>query len=129
MIEMKNKKNIYDFDGVVSIGITPRIGDIIVTGRCIDEYKEVYSYLESIDMLGKVVVYFNPIMLKTRGNHTTEARAYSGKHKANIINSLIQNSVDIGLYFEDDILQAKLVIELTDLDEKKIIMIPQTLEL
>ena len=126
---MKSKINLYDFDGVTSIGVTPRKGDIIITGRCIDEYKEVYTYLESIGILGDVIVYFNPILLETRGNHTEEARIYSGNHKANIINNLLTNGVDIGYYFEDDLLQADIVKQKTNLNSSKIIMIPQTVNL
>lgn len=121
--------NIYDFDGCVSIGVTPRENDIIITGRCIDEYKEVYNYLESINILGKVLVYFNPILLKDRGNHTVEARIYSGKHKANIINQLISNGVEIDYYFEDDELQADIVLKKELLNKNKLILIPKTVEL
>ena len=124
-----SKVNIYDFDGVTSIGVTPRPGDIIITGRSIDEYNVVFDYLKSIDMIDKVMVYFNPINYHVRGDHTEEARTYSGNHKARTINNLLLNKVNIGYYFEDDPLQAELVLEKTSLPKEKIVMIPQTVEL
>lgn len=120
--------NVYDFDGVVSIGVTPRVGDIICTGRTIDEYGVVYSYLDSIGLLGKVIVYFNPINYETRGDHTTEARTYSGNHKANIIKSLISNGVKIGHYFEDDPLQIEIVCQHNPEIIDKVIKIQQSVE-
>jgi len=123
------KINIYDFDGVVSIGVCPRPGDIIITGRPVDQYKVVYDYLESIDMLGKVIVYFNPITYEVRGDHTIEARTYSGEHKANIINCLLINNTPIGHYFEDDDLQASIVLNNSPLTEDMLIMIKQTVTL
>lgn len=127
--DQKNKINLYDFDGVTNIGVTPRPGDIIITGRTIDEYSVVYDYLNSIDMINKVIVYFNPINYEKRGDHTLESRTYSGVHKANIISNLLDNSVEIGFYFEDDELQAKIVLENTKLKEKQLIMIKSTVEL
>ena len=37
--ENNNLKHIkgFDFDGVISLGITPGKEDVIITGRCIDE--------------------------------------------------------------------------------------------
>lgn len=126
---MNKSINLYDFDGVTSIGVTPRPGDIIITGRTVDEFEVVNNYLDSIGLLGKVMVYFNPINYETRGDHTEQARTYSAKHKTRVISQLIENKVDIGFYFEDDPLQASYVITNTKLPESKIIMIKQTVEL
>lgn len=100
----------YDFDGVVSIGVSPRSkDDIIITGRCIDEKDYVFSKLAEIG-LEKHRVYFNPMTLQERGDHTIQARTYSGNHKASTISRLKQNGVKIVRFFEDDPLQ-KAIIE------------------
>ena len=52
----------YDFDGVISIGITPRSEhDVIITGRCIDEQDEINAILKERGI--KCKVYFNPMDL------------------------------------------------------------------
>lgn len=100
----------FDFDGVVSLGITPTPGDVIITGRCIDETEEVYNVLRSRGCLW-TRVFFNPMLLKDRGNHTEEARTYSGKHKANIIQKLKEEKIEVVRFFEDDELQASIIKE------------------
>lgn len=100
----------YDFDGVISIGITPRSEhDVIITGRCIDEQDEVNAIL--IERGIKCKIYFNPMTLAERGNHTVEARTYSGKHKANTISKLLNNGVNIIRFFEDDPIQYQIIQE------------------
>jgi len=125
---MSNMINLYDFDGVTSIGVTPRPGDIIITGRTIDEYSVVNNYLESIGLLGKVMVYFNPINFAKRGEGTEEARTYSGNHKASIVKSLIANSVNIGFFFEDDPIQRDIIVSQNPSMRDKIILIPKTVD-
>lgn len=126
---MSKQVNIYDFDGVTSIGVTPRPGDIIITGRTIDEYSVVFDYLKKIDMLDKVMVYFNTINYETRGDHTPEARLYSANHKARIIKMLLDNNVPIGYYFEDDPLQLETVLDKNPSMVSRSILIPQTVQL
>lgn len=126
---MSKQVNIYDFDGVTSIGVTPRPGDIIITGRTIDEYSVVFDYLKKIDMLDKVMVYFNTINYETRGDHTPEARLYSAIHKASIIKMLLNNNVPIGYYFEDDPLQLEAVLKENPSMTSRSILIPQTVQL
>ena len=98
----------YDFDGVISIGITPRSkNDIIITGRCIDEQRHVKDILKKRGI--KCKVYFNPLTLAERGDHTVEARTFSGKHKASTIKRLRQTGLNIVRFFEDDPIQLGLI--------------------
>lgn len=100
----------YDFDGVISIGITPRSNrDIIITGRCIDEQEHVKSILKERGI--KCRVYFNPMTLAERGDHTVEARTFSGKHKASTIKRLKDEGINIVRFFEDDPIQLGLIKE------------------
>lgn len=100
----------YDFDGVISIGITPRSNkDIIITGRCIDEQDHVKTILKKRGI--KCRVYFNPMTLAERGDHTVEARTFSGKHKATTIARLKDEGINIVRFFEDDPIQLGLIKE------------------
>jgi hypothetical protein len=100
----------YDFDGVISIGITPRSeNDVIITGRCIDEQDEIKAILKERGI--KCKVYFNPMTLAERGNHTVEARTFSGKHKALTINNLLNEGINIVRFFEDDPIQYQIIQE------------------
>ena len=100
----------YDFDGVVSLGINPRNeNDVIITGRCIDETEYVYAVLKERGIKNKV--YFNPMTLEERGNHTLSARRHSGKHKAITIRNLKANRIHVQRFFEDDRVQAKIINE------------------
>ena len=98
----------YDFDGVISIGITPRSSeDVIITGRCIDEADYVRATLLARGITNKV--YFNPMTLRERGNHTKQARRYSGSHKAKTISELKKEGIYVTRFFEDDELQALII--------------------
>ena len=98
----------YDFDGVTSIGVTPRFNtDVIITGRCIDEKDYVYKILEERGI--ENTVYFNPMTLAERGDHTLKARRYSGNHKATTISKLKERGVNITRFFEDDPVQIKCI--------------------
>lgn len=100
----------YDFDGVISIGITPRSeNDVIITGRCVDEQEEIKTILKERGI--KCKVYFNPMTLAERGNHTTKARKFSGYHKAKTIRELLNNGVNIIRFFEDDPIQYQIIQE------------------
>lgn len=109
--EKVNKKHEiygYDFDGVISIGVNPRSEcDVIITGRCIDEKDYVMSILEKRGI--KNTVYFNPMTLAERGNHTLKARRHSGNHKAIAISKLKNSGVNITRFFEDDPVQMKCI--------------------
>jgi len=125
---MNKSINVYDFDGVTSIGVTPRIGDIIVTGRCFDECDVVFNYLKNYGLQDKIPVYFNPIQYATRGQGTDFSRTKSGQHKARIVKSLIENGVSIGYFFEDDPIQAAIIKEENPIMQDKIVLIPKTVE-
>jgi len=100
----------YDFDGVISIGITPRASsDVIITGRCIDEQDEIRAILKERGI--KCKVYFNPMTLAERGNHTVEARTFSGNHKAKTINRLKDEGIIVSRFFEDDPIQYQIIQE------------------
>lgn len=107
---MSYKPFAYDFDGVVSIGVTPRFSDdIIITGRCIDEKEYVFEKLKELGVTSNV--YFNPMTLAERGNHTVRARTYSGMHKAKTISKLKEEGIIVQRFFEDDPIQKAIIEE------------------
>lgn len=98
----------YDFDGVVSIGIRPRYSDdVIITGRCQEEAPYVFQKLEELGISANV--YFNPMTLAERGNHTVEARIFSGKHKAKTIRDLADIGIFVERFFDDDDVQIAVI--------------------
>lgn len=100
----------YDFDGVVSIGIRPRFSDdIIITGRCQEEAPYVFEKLAEMGI--SCTVMFNPMTLEERGNHTVQARTYSGLHKAKTISTLRQEGIEVIRFFEDDPVQKAIIEE------------------
>jgi hypothetical protein len=100
----------YDFDGVVSIGISPRFSDdIIITGRCQEEAPYVFEQLAKMGITTNV--YFNQMTLAERGNHTVQARTYSGLHKARTITKLKDEGIIIDRFFEDDPVQKAIIEE------------------
>lgn len=102
--------NGYDFDGVVSVGINPSSNrDVIITGRCIDEQDYVRNILNARGITNEV--YFNPMTLAERGNHTVEARTFSGKHKAKTIKELKEIGINVSRFFEDDKIQYDIIKE------------------
>lgn len=101
----------YDFDGVVSVGVNPRwTDDIIITGRCIDEAEYVREWVdENTSFIGEII--FNPMTLAERGNHTVQARTYSGQHKARTIKRLREEGYNLTRFFEDDPIQKAIIEE------------------
>ena len=120
--------NGYDFDGVTSIGVTPREGDVIITGRCFDECGVIFDYLKEHNLLDKIPVYFNPIQFHHRGEGTEHSRSSGAKHKASILQKMLDNQVNIGYFFEDDPLQKDIIVELVPEMQDKVILIPQTIK-
>lgn len=105
---MENGIFAYDFDGVVSIGIRPRFSDdIIITGRCQEESPYVFEKLSEMGI--SCNVYFNQMTLEERGNHTVQARTYSGEHKAKTISRLKNEGINIVRFFEDDPVQIAVI--------------------
>ncbi len=98
----------YDFDGVVSIGVRPRYSDdVIITGRCQEEAPYVFEKLSEMGISANV--YFNQMTLAERGNHTVEARVFSGKHKANTIRELAKDGIIVERFFDDDEVQIAVI--------------------
>lgn len=99
--------NSFDFDGVISIGIYPGPLDVIITGRCTDEMEYVLDFLRKRGINN--LVFFNPMTLAERGNHSVEARTLSGEHKANTLQKLNQAGYCIQYHFEDDEIQQEII--------------------
>jgi hypothetical protein len=98
----------YDFDGVVSLGIRPRFSDdVIITGRCQEEAPYVFEKLAEMGI--STNVYFNQMTLQERGNHTVEARIFSGRHKARTIHNLKEEGIDVVRFFDDDEVQIAVI--------------------
>lgn len=100
------KINTYDMDGVITIGLTPRPEDIIITGRSYEEAKETYAYLHNRGIYN--AVYFNP------APYETKTRESSGQHKAKIIKLLQSNGIEVMKHFEDDEVQKAEIEKNTD---------------
>ena len=49
--------------------------------------------------------------LAERGNHTVEARTFSGKHKAKTIKELKEIGINVSRFFEDDKIQYDIIKE------------------
>lgn len=98
----------YDFDGVVSIGIRPRWSDdVIITGRCQEEAPYVFEKLSEMGI--SCNVFFNQMTLAERGNHSVEARVFSGKHKAKTIKELAEDGIIVERFFDDDEVQIAVI--------------------
>jgi hypothetical protein len=102
-------RNIFDFDGVTTIGIHPTVDDIIITGRTVDESRFVLDYVWRHGL--QCPVYFNPCTIQTRGRGTVECRKHSALHKAKTIVQLVNGGVQIGKIFEDDKVQIDVMKE------------------
>ena len=61
----------YDIDGVITIGIIPEKGSVIITGRSIEESPETYDMLFKKGIF--LPVYFNPVLFT---NKTLDRRQY-----------------------------------------------------
>ena len=107
----------YDYDGVVSIGISPsNWKDVIITGRCKDDNNEKIRQ-GIIDRSIYNTIYFKPMLLKDCPSHTLESRISSGKHKANTILELRKQDINVVRFFEDDELQKEIIkAEIPDLE-------------
>ena len=98
--------NSFDIDGVIwlpkpLVGLRPEKDDVIITGRSYEEEDETYEFLESRGIHNEV--YFNP----ARFNQKT--RQTSGLHKANTLLALIAQGFQIGIHWEDDLIQAEII--------------------
>lgn len=94
----------FDIDGVIFNGhdvpgIIPGPRDIIITGRSVEEENETYKMLRQRGIMN--TVYFNPTLFENK------SREDSGRHKANTINKLRAEGIDIYCHYEDDPIQVK----------------------
>ena len=105
----RNIRNSFDIDGVIDMdgpdGVYPGPNDVIITGRSFEEEKETRKMLKKKGI--KNEVYMNPLPYKDKTRKT------SGMHKANTINMLEEKGKWIGIHFEDDPIQAKIIKENT----------------
>lgn len=99
--------NTYDLDGVISIGLTPRPEDIIITGRSYEEAPETYRYLHKRGIYN--AVYFSPVVFEKK------TREISGIHKGTIINYLMKSGNHIEKHFEDDEVQKAEIEKMVDI--------------
>lgn len=101
---MKIKVNSYDYDGTLTTGaFAPVVGqDIILTGRCYNEAKQVFDGLKKLG-IENIPIFFNPMHYSVRGDFTEEARLKSAAHKVDILSKL---SVDYDVtHWDDDHIQ------------------------
>ena len=104
MVNQRQTINSYDIDGVITVGITPRPEDIIITGRSYEEAKETLEYLHSRGIYNQV--FFNPV------RYDEKSRVSSGEHKARILKAF---EGMVGKHFEDDIIQKQKIEEVVDI--------------
>lgn len=114
--------NVFDFDGVITLGLRPRPMDIVITGRGTDEMEFVYDFLLNLSPKEPAPrVYLNPIT-KAMGR----TREDSGRHKANTIRTLITiENKEYGVMFEDDDVQYEIIAEELDSLEGRGFKVPK----
>lgn len=103
MVGERQTINSYDIDGVITVGITPRPEDIIITGRSYQEAPETLKYLHSRGIYNQV--FFNP------QPYNEKTRESSGKWKAKVI-SIFYNEIE--KHFEDDEIQKAEIEKMVD---------------
>jgi hypothetical protein len=94
--------NGFDFDGVIymkdhGIGVRPGPDDVIITGRSFESSEFVLGILRDFGI-------FNPVFFNPRRKVNND-RTMSGRHKADTLNRLRENGVEINIFFEDDPIQ------------------------
>lgn len=100
------KINTYDIDGVINLGddltgLIPGPYDVIITGRSVDEASYTLEWLYNRNITNNVM--FNHVRFHDK------SREKSGHHKADSINALIAKGYKVGVHFEDDEVQAKII--------------------
>ena len=86
--------NVFDLDGVITIGIMPKEEDLIITGRSFEERPETEKYLDRLGLKNKV--YYSPL------KYNNKTRKSSGRHKAFVLSALKREGVKVEILFEDD---------------------------
>lgn len=95
--------NMFDFDGVVSIGLCPAVGDVVVTGRGFDECEIVYAKLK--ELLGVSQSVKIPVFFNTKLKSQNRTRLDSARHKVETLSRLLSAGNRIETIFEDDPVQ------------------------
>ena len=90
--------NGYDIDGVITAGVMPNPGDVIITGRSHEESAETYAMLHKLGIFN--AVYFNPLDFHDKTPDD------SGKWKALMCHYLI-----VEMFYEDEERQAEIIRE------------------
>lgn len=98
----------FDFDGVIHFhslgcGVRPGPDDVIITGRSFENTEYVIGVLESYEIRNPV--FFNPLPKKDNN------RVLSGRHKANTLNQLRADGIEVAIFFEDDPIQKEQIEE------------------
>ena len=91
MANQRQAINTYDIDGVITIGITPRPEDIIITGRSYEEAPETYKMLHERGIYN--VVYFQPL------KYSDISRESSGVWKGGLLKYFLQQGLKIDKLF------------------------------
>ncbi|MFK0573770.1 hypothetical protein [Endozoicomonas sp.] len=102
---MNRNVNSFDIDGVIYLGehrgVYPGPGDIIITGRSIEEAFDTLAMLNSRNITNPV--FFNPL------GFADKTRESSGTHKASVLAMLLTSGFNVGIHFEDDPLQKQII--------------------
>lgn len=98
--------NSYDIDGVIYFGdtltgLTPLVGDVIITGRSYEEKPETETMLLMRGIINPV--FYNPLKKPEKTRET------SGVHKAQVLNALRRAGKIIQCHFEDDLVQLEVI--------------------
>lgn len=103
--KMNKMINTFDIDGVIFMGtydgVYPGPGDLIITGRSIEEAKATLEMLHRKGIYNQV--FFNPLQFHQK------TRQSSGLHKAMVINALFESGYKIAIHYEDDPIQAEVI--------------------
>jgi len=86
--------NVFDLDGVITIGIMPKEEDLIITGRSFEERPETQKYLKKLGLKNRV--YYSPLKFNEK------TRKSSGRHKSFVLSALKREGVNVKILFEDD---------------------------
>lgn len=92
----------YDFDGVVSAGIKPQNGDIIITGRTVDRSGDIESMKKEMGCPDVPVCYFPSKQTLDRNPHMVDELV--GRHKADHLRRM-----GIHDYYENNAEQKKII--------------------
>lgn len=87
----------YDIDGVITKGILPEIGSVVISGRTIDEYD---------DLVKKLAQEF-PVYI--RYNKSSSLGRYADRVDAGFFKSQLINLLKVTEFYEDDEIQIEII--------------------